>query len=334
MKRIPAALGLLAASLAPALATKAPPFTLQSALALAAQQGAVRIAQLALRNDRADLKRAQLNPLETRLPLLQAEQAVALDQAKLVGALSQARSQIVTAYCGVLEAEQQQSLATLAASVAGESVKIAQIQLANGSSTQLNLQSAEQSLASSQKNLLAAQNGLALADADLVNLIGPFLKLAGLGPLPPLPDSGVLKPLLAQNSSLLQAEQQVALAKTQLAMLNPAYSSLQQIATAKSALSQARQARSDAQSSLLLQLKNLYDQVVSAHKALKVESEALSVAQAQLATDQQRYRGGLISQIQLLQSQLSEAQAAVAERQAKDAYLEAIYALQADGGQG
>ena len=71
-----------------------------------------------------------------------------------------------------------------------------------------------------------------------------------------------------------------------------------------------------------MQVRNLYTQAENARATLRLETGALQNARARGQTQQQRLDGGLISQIEFDQSELTTAQAELEAENARNAYPE------------
>ena len=306
--------------------------SLPDALKKVEQVGTVKLAKLEVQDAQANLTRNLSDPLLTLPTEVQARQRVKTSELKYQDSLLQTRSQIVSAYTSVLEAQFQLTLAEKSTDVFEQALKIAKIRQKNGSGTVLDVRDAERQLADAQKNVSAAKNGLSLAKQSLANQIGTFEKLSDQLTLPELPKAEVIAEIVNRNPNVLQLNQAVELSQMQVDLLDPSYASQSQIDSAKSGVVQAAQNLDDVKDSIKVQVQSLYDNVASAWKGYQVQLKARENAKDQLATQKKRLAGGLISPFDFLQAELRDLQAELALVQARDAYLKAYYGLQAGSG--
>lgn len=305
--------------------------TLEAALSKATSQAPVVAAKAELEDAKTNLQRVLSDPLLTRPGRVQAEQRAALAQASYERALAQAQSSIVGAYTQVLEAQVQLRLAQKALEVAARGLEVAQIRQSNGSGTALDVRNAQNRLEEARSNANRAENGLALAQASLRSLVGPFGALAALSNPPALPEASVLQGLLSKNPDVLQARQRAELAQLQVELLDPSYAAQADIDAAKSRAEQAAAGAKEIERGLALQYDSLLRNLQAAAQALSVQQAALVNARETLANDKRRLDAGLISQVAYLQSELSFIQAELAAQQAQGNYWRAYYSLLAGG---
>ncbi len=298
------------------------------ALAAAEVQPSVKSAEVTLTAAQDQLKRAQSDPLATKPTLLQAQQAATLAKLRVDAALSSAKSQIVSSYTEYLEAEQQLKVATLGSTVAGKGLAIAKIREKNGSGTALDTANASTELAKAESGISFAQSGLALAKANLSSLVGTFSHLSPLSDsqIPTMPEP-LWDQLSAVNTTLVQADQGAQMAELQASLLGPSYASRSQIQSANAQAQQAKSAAQNAARGLTIKIQNQYDQLENAYRNMHIQYGAFKNAEKQFTYTQARYQSGLISEMALLQAQLTFAQSKLSTLQAQNGYLKAYYAL-------
>src|SRR5690606_14974421 len=99
----------------------------------------------------------------------------------------------------------------------------------------------------------------------------------------------------------LQASQGVALARTGVDLLDPAYASQAQIESATTQLETAEELVAEARRGFELQARNAYLQVTTSADRHDVAAERLAAAEERLSVQEARLEGGLISRIQFEQ---------------------------------
>ena len=315
------------------LAANAYALTLTQTLARTSTRSGVVTAQTELKDAQANLDRVKRDPLAVRADTLQAEQRLALAQASLERARYTAAGGLTSAYTGVLGANAQVELAQKSLDVSRRSLRVAKIRLENGSATRLDLDDAQASLDQAQNGLRAAMDAQALALNNFASVSGEEVAAGDLeavpeGVLPELPPLDAALRSAERHPDLLSVKQQAALAQLGTDVLDPLYAAQAQIDTARSQRASAESALADAQRSFRLQVRNLYTQAQNARATLRLNLSALQNAQVRLRTQQQRLSGGLISQIEFDQAQLTTLQAELAAESARSDYLNALLALQ------
>ena len=315
------------------LATNAYALTLTQTLARTSTRSSVVNAQTELRDAQANLKRVERDPLAVRTDTLQAEQRLALAKASLERARYAAAGDLTSAYTGVLGANAQVELARKSLDVSRRSLQVAKIRLENGSATRLDLDDAQASLDGAQNSLRAATDAQVLALDNFTSVAGEKVAAGDLteisaAALPDLPPLDAALKSAERHPDLLSVKQQAALAQLGTDVLDPLYAAQAQIDTAESQRANAESASGDAQRNFRLQVRNLYAQAQNARATLRLNLSALENAQVRLRTQQQRLQGGLISQIEFDQAQLTTLQAELAAESAQSDYLNALLALQ------
>lgn len=307
--------------------------TLEEALQAAPTRTAVATARIELRDAATNLERVQGDPLAVRSDTLQAEQRLALAKVSFTQAYYQALGEIETAYTNVLQARVGVQVSRKGVSVSEKSLEIAQIRVNNGSGTQLGLEEARTALNEAQNNLRSAQNNLNVALSNLEGILNQELQADALESVPDnylvqVPELETVLDAAAEHPTVIQAEQQLALAQLNTEVLAPSYASQSQIDSAETGLTNARESVQETTRGFRIQARNLYNSASSAQETYQTQQEALQNANERLQTQQQRFEGGLISQIELSQAELSNLQAELSALQARYGYLTSLLELQ------
>lgn len=305
---------------------------LQDILERVSQRTNVITAQLELSDSQVSLSRVQADPLAIKPDIVQAQQRSAKAQADYTQTLYQTQSELVKAYTDALEAEAQRNLANQALGLSQQALRIAQIRFDRGGATQLDVKDAENDLAGSQKNFEFAEEGMRLANSNLSSLLGvtdyvlqPMAQDINL----PLPTLDQVKAALEGHPTLLQVKQGAEMAQIGLDLLDPSYSSRQQIDNAKLQLGQAQEGVGEARRGLGIQAQNFLNQAQNAFNTRRVELDGLRNAQERLTLERQRLDSGLIPEITYNQTELTTTQAQISYLQAQHGYLNALLNLQA-----
>ena len=307
--------------------------TLDEALQAAPNRTSVVTARTELRNAEVNLERVQGDPLAVRSDRLGAEQRFELARASFTQSYYGALEEIQGAYTGVLQARMGVQVAQKGAEVSEKAFQIAQIRVDNGSGTGLDLEEARTSLNEAKDGLRSAQDNLNIALSNLESILSQELAaedLEGVADdyLVPIPELPRVLEVAAGHPTVLQAEQGLASAQLGSDVLDASYASQTQIEGATTGLTNAREGLRETTRGFRIQARNLYNSAVSAQETYQTQREALQNANARLRTQRQRFEGGLISQIELSQAELSNLQAELSARQARYGYLTSLLALQ------
>jgi outer membrane protein, heavy metal efflux system len=302
--------------------------TMPEALAKVDLQGNVKLAKAELNDAKANLDRQLSDPLITKPSELQARQRLELAQNKVAAAQRAAASSITSSFTQALGAQKQVQLAQKSLELSTLSLKISDIRQKNGSGTALDLRDSQRALEDAKKNANSAQDGLDLAIKSLKNAVGEFDgKLTSPSDLPELPDEKMIDTILNRSSNLLQTRQGLDSLKLQRSVQDPSYTAQSQIDATDKQLGDTAQNLSDLQDNERIAVRSSYNSVISAYKGLAVASKALENANDKLDNDQKRFKGGLISQVQLTQTELSTVQTELSLVQARNSYLTSYYSF-------
>ncbi|HZJ09337.1 MAG TPA: TolC family protein [Trueperaceae bacterium] len=280
------------------------------------------------------LVRVEADPLALRMDLLQANQGVELLEAQHRHALFTALLEVAEAYTGVLQGRAQAELAGSALALSETALMVANIRFDNGGATSFDVRDAEIAVEEARQAVEAATSGLDVAGSNLEGMIGSEVDPAELEPVHDgvfvvLPDLEVVVANLDDHPTLLQARQGVALARTGVELLDPAYASEAQIESAKTQLRTAEELVGEARRGFALQARNAYLQASTSADRHTVAAERVAAAEERLALQRARLEGGLISRIELDRVALEVRQQHLELLGARHEHLLALLRLQA-----
>ena len=317
------------------MSTGAHAYNLSDALKSAQTRPAVTAAQLEIDGAETDLKRTDADPFALALEKTQAQQRLELTQATAKGALYTALSEIGSAYTAQLQAELEAEAARDNEALTQRLLEVARIRFGRGSVTELEVREAEANLNVAQAARVAAEETLALSRTSLQALLPAGTSAE---PLEPIPESAVLRPLpsvaevLAEASNtptLLEVKQALVSARLQSELLDPSYSSAREIGAARTALAAAQVNLQETVRTQNAQLRTLYAQTSAAQELYRAQKSAAQAAQERLSFQKNRFSRGLISDLELRQSEYTATQARLELQRAKHAYVTSVFDLQA-----
>ena len=323
---------LFTASMTGAVASAASIITLPSAVTSALTVGStVSDAQAGLASAASNLKAVQADPSTLASALLLAQQVYALAQAQLVQARLTAMQNAVNAFTTLSQTQAQIDQQGFQLQVDQKSLQVAQVQLSTRNGTALNVQNAQNTLATSRQTLAAAEAQLTVNSQKLANVIGkPGSYIASAPPAPPAVRPNT--PLSAGYPALLKDKQAVDAAALAVSLADNDF-------TARITLDQTRVSLANAQSTLATDEKTFLTTLASAQSAATAAQasyhtaiQAEANAQASYRQDTVRLQSGTISQVALLQSQLTLKKTQSARAQALVTLWQALAALSAAAG--
>ena len=309
------------------------PFSLTDALARTPQRPAVVSAHTELQDAALNRQRVAQDPLAVRSDKLQARQRLELARVSYVQTFYTALQEIASAYTGVLGAREGVAVARRGVELGEKVLELAQIRFEGGSAVQADLDEAQVSLSEARNGLRSAQDGLTVALSNLGGLLGRELSAAQVTDfsdtyLVPVPALDTVFAAAAQHPTVVQAAQGLAAAELAATVLDPSYASPTQLESAQSARANARAGAAEARRGFQIQVRTLFNQAQSARESYRVAQETLRTTNEQLAIQQQRFTGGLISRLALSQAELQSAQAEQSAQGARYALLNALLELQ------
>jgi outer membrane protein TolC len=310
---------------------------LEQSLQLAFRQGPDLASQLTtLGNVKADLAAKEADPSTLIVPLTQARNSAALEQARTDLKRLEVTQSVMAAYLNLLEG--QENLKVLEAQVALDSrnFEVAKTKLATKNGTALDVAKAENALETSRQNLSDAkaqipilssrlQTPLALNAAVLANAAPAFkeqkIDLAGL-------EGGLDKRL----PSLLQARQSVELAELNVKLSDNDFTPAATLRDYKAQLENAQRTLATGRTNALTSLRDANRQLQAALEKVRIEATDLKNEEQSYAQDQTRFKSGTISRLQLQQGEVALLRARFAYLQAVNAYQKALAALSVAAG--
>lgn len=299
------------------------------ALFRASERPPVESARFELSDAEAQWKRLQNDPDALRIDRLKARQRLELARAQLRLEEVRAAAEISRAYTQVLDAESGYALARLGLELADRNLKIARLRYVKGGISRQALRDAELAYGDAASRLRKADEARSLARTQLTSLIGAVARFGDLEPPgePVVPTLNTVYLSLNEHPDRLRMQQNVELAETALALLDPSYAPRAQIEAAELQLAKARDGLSEVVRGLELQAKARWQETAERRRARDLARERARKAERDLEIALQRYRSGLISEIALLQARFARAQAALDAQTAAHAYLNAAWDL-------
>ncbi len=310
-------------------------YSLTDALQSATERPAVAAAQLEIAGARDDLARTEADPFALTLEKIQAAQRLELSRARARQALYTALSELGQAYTAQLQAELETEAARENEALSRRLLEVARIRFQRGSVTELEVREAEADLNVARATRAAAEETLTLSRSSLQALLPEGSETE---PLEPIPEAAAEKPLPAVTQVLQQAsatptflgvQQALVLARLQNGLLDPSYSSAREIEAAQTALGAAQVSLAETVRTQNAQLRTLYAQTTAAQALYRAQKSAAQAARSRLSLQQDRFSRGLISDLELRQSEYTATNARLELLRAKHAYVTAVFELQA-----
>lgn len=310
-------------------------YSLADALAEAEARPAVRAADLAAADARADLERTRADPFALRLERTSAEQRLELAEAEAHTARFTALGELGRAYTVQLQAEAEAEAAREAAALSRRRVEVAQIRARRGSVTALEVQEAEADLGVAAATLRAADETLTLSRTSLEALLTTPARTDALEPIPdaalaePLPDLSAVLKAAAETPTLLTAQQALVTARLTSNLLDPSYSSARELAAAHAAQETAQAAFGEAVRVQNAGVRTLYAQTAAARELYAAQTQSAAAATSRLTFQRRRFARGLISDLELRESELAAQTAQLELLRSKHLFVTALFDLQA-----
>lgn len=295
----------------------------------------VRTAQANLERAQASDRAMQADPGSLVGAKLGSANTLASAQAGLRGAKLSTLQNTIAAYTALLEAQENAELQTLQVQVDQKSVQVARTKLSIGNATTLEVQQAQNALSGSQQTLADARAQINLASAKLATLTGLAgpLRATGLAAAPKLSTSlaalqgnlGILPALVGASGDLKVAQLNVKLADND-------FTPARTLQDARTALANAQRALDTAQRSAAQALAGSYQAAQNAAELYGVAQSRELAAQKAYNQDAARFKSGIISAVDLQNTQLTAKKAQFARLQSGAAVLNALAALSVASG--
>ena len=310
-------------------------YTLSDALQSAAQRPAVAAAQLEIGGARDDLARTEADPFALALEKTQAQQRLELSQAQARQARFTALSELGSAYTAQLQAELEAEATRENEALTGRLVEVAQIRFRRGSITGLEVREAEANLSVAEAAHAAAEERLALSRTSLQALLPPGTETGPLEPIPErtvertLPELATVLEQARETPTRLEVQQALVLARLQNGLLDPSYSSARDLEAARTALEAVQVSSAETVRTQNAQIRTLYAQATAARELYRAQKSAERAARSRLNFQKNRFSRGLISDLELRQSEYTATEARLELLRAKHDYVTSVFALQA-----
>lgn len=309
-------------------------YTLDDALRHAQSWPTVVVAEQELAAAREDLDRTVSDPFALRLDKVQAQQRVALSDVKVDESYLTAISEIGTAYAAQLQALSEQQTARASEALSRRLLEVAQVRQERGSATGVEVREAEAALEvaravrhAADETLIFARNtlrGILPLEAE-VGTLEPIAQTAIVRPLPPI--SAVLS-AATKTTALLTLQQAVTLARLNLSLLDPSYSSAREIEAANTALETANSTFTETTRTRFAEVRTLYAQTSAAQELYLAQQRSTRAAKSRLRLQQERFALGLASELELNQSELDTMNVQLETMRAKHNYVTSLLQLQ------
>ncbi len=313
--------------------------TMESAVKSALERGAdVATSTQALLTARADLQVKQNDPTTLVVSLTQAQQTAALAAVNLTAQKITVMGNVATAYLNLYEA--QENLAILNAQVAldAKNLEVAKAKLAQKNGTDLDVRKAENTASQSRQNLANQKAQLPTLSNRLEVLLGQDLKGDLQVSDPPaykevkLDAAALEKALDTRLAVVLKASQTVELQTLNVKLADNDYTATNTLADARANLLSAQRDLDTARKTGVTTLRDAVRSLNNALETVKLNQTTVQNEQDGLKQDQQRYKNGTISRLELSQSELSVLKARLALTQAQDSYLKALNTVSSAAG--
>lgn len=296
----------------------------------------VKTAQANLQKAQAANKAAQADPSTLAAAKLSARNSAGEAEAQLHAARLGTLQNTMTAYTGLLEAQENVELQALQVQVDQKGVQVAQVKLKVQNATPLDVQNAQNTLSGSQQNLADAKAQVNLASAKLATLtgLGSGVRAGGVTTVPKLSTTlAKLQQGLPELAGVISSANDVAAQQLAVKLADNDFTPARTLSDARTALANAQRSLDTARKSASQTLASAYQSAQNSYELLDVARSRETAAQKTYSQDAARLRSGTISAVELLDSQLALKKAQYARLQAQDNVLEALAALSVAAGQ-
>jgi outer membrane protein TolC len=313
--------------------------TLEAAVKTAFARGAdLASSAQSLQTAQDDLRVAQADPTTLAVAMTQARQGVALAQAQLNNSRITVMGNVSTAYLNLYEAQQNLEILNAQVALDSRNLDVAKAKLAQNNGTALDVRKAETTLATSRQNLANGKAQLPTLSNRLEVLLGSDLKGDLTVADPPaykevkVDLAALEKGLDANLPSVLQSAQGVELQTLNVKLADNDYTPANTLSDAKSALSSAQRTLDTARKNAVTTLRDAARNVTATLESVKIAQTSLQNDNDSLKQDQQRFKNGSISRVQLQTSELTVLRSQYAVAQAQDNYTKALNTLSGAAG--
>ncbi len=313
--------------------------TLEVLLKTAFLKGAdVASSTQSLQTARSDLTKLQSDPTTLVVSLTQGQQAVTLAITQLNASRITVLGNVTTAYLNLYEAQQNLEVLTAQVALDSRNLDVIKAKLAQKNGTELDVRKSENTLANSKQNLANQKAQLPTLSNKLEVLLGSDLKGDLTVADPPAfkevkYDLATLEKALDANlPSVLQAVQSLELATLNVKLADNDYTPSNTLTDAKNSQTTAQRNLETARKNGVTNLRDAARNVASTLEAIRIAQVSLQNDSDSLKQDQQRYKNGSISRVQLQSSEVAVFKSAYSLGQAQDSYTKALNALSLSAG--
>ncbi len=322
-------------SLAGVALAAATALNLEGATKLAVERNAdIASSRATLNNARADLRVKEADPTTLVGALLLARNLAALEAVKLENKRLEVFGNVLTAYTNLFEAQENLEVLEAQALLDGRTVEVAKAKLAARNGTALDVSKAESTLSSSRQSLADAKAQLPILSNKLEALIGARSDLQASEALALTTvktvklDSAMLEAgLEARVTSVVQAAQAVGTAELNVKLSDNDYTPISTLRDYQTQLENAKRSLDSARSTAVTTLRDAIRSAGNARERVTIASKDLENNKEGLVQDQQRFRNGSISRVQLQQSEVAALKSQYTYAQAINSYWKALSAV-------
>ena len=314
--------------------------SLEAAVKTAFAKGAdVASSAQTLQSARSDLTKLQSDPTTLVGALTQGQQTVTLASTQLASSRITVLSNVTTAYLNLFEAQQNLEVLTAQVALDSRNLDVTKAKLAQKNGTELDVRKSENTLSNSKQTLANQKSQLPTLSNKLEVLLGSDLKGDLTVADPPAfkevkYDLAALEKGLEVNlPSVLQAAQNVELQALNVKLADNDYTPANTLSDAKSNLQTAQRNLETARKNGVTNLRDAARTVASTLEAIRIAQVSLQNDTDSLKQDQQRFKNGWISRVQLQTTEISVLKSAYSVAQAQDNYRKALNALSLAAGQ-
>ncbi len=311
--------------------------SLSTSVQAALKNGAsVRTAQANLDKANNTLAATKADPSALVTETLQSAQAATLAGVQLQNARLGALQDVVNAYNALYVAQENVDLQTLEVQSDTKALQVVQIKLNVQNATALDLKNAQNTLNTSTQNLSDAKAQVNIAAQKLAALTGlsTNVRASGITQVPPLktPLASLVNGLNTRLGSVVQAQQAVDLAQLNVKLYTNDFTPVQTLNVAKVTLANAQRSLDTAVKNASTTLSSAYQAAANSQQLLVVAQQREANANTKYQQDQLRLKTGVISAVDLLNSQVALAQAQQNRLQAQATAMNNLAALSVASG--
>jgi outer membrane protein len=334
LKSITLTFSLALAGVALAAATA---LNLEGATKLAVERNAdIASSRATLENARADARVKEADPTTLVGALLQARNTAVLEAVKLENKRLEVFGSVLTAYTNLFEAQENLAVLEAQSGLDARNVEVAKAKLAARNGTALDVSKAESTLSSSRQSLADAKAQLPILSNKLEALIGARGDLEASEALAlttvKLDAAALEAGLEARVTSVVQAAQAVTTAELNVKLSDNDYTPISTLRDFQTQLENAKRSLDSAKSTAVTNLRDAIRSAGNARERVTISSRDLENNKESLTQDQQRFKNGSISRVQLQQSEVAVLKSQYALAQSVNLYWKALSSVSTASG--